>query len=564
MAANDGGSGVGDADRVARLLENLRRAGVWLITSYEGHEELCRLLAIDPGGPFVRDLFAERLKAKVDGMDDGDKRRRVGLLLGVAPGMRGRSPHDLMDVVKETFNERTGTESGSRAFGRANLAARAALARKLLSDPSPLLWTESRHVGIAYVPRPALEAEIDGPLSSGPRIISLIGDSGNGKSRLAHEVLLRHCAATGSVLIRLNASDGESLFESGRTQCAGFFPDIMNPSLASLRDALQQRKIGCALLLDDATDWEAVRNTVNVPPGPIVLTSDREIVPSEVPHATVIVDPMEDEAARALVGRFLADVEAPEIDRFLGATARKPRAIIDCLSIFSEAGLSLGDLCDQLEQQPRMILRSLSRSERSLAHAYDVFLRQLDSDDPHAALLLRIIANLGTSFIYTPVLGDVFDLALERGPQSPPQGEFERCVYVLLTRLHFDWDRHPRPRRDQVAVLEGAFAGSIHLNELTYGILEELTADFAEECFGLADAAFNRANEPKALDWLPGLIYTANFFFWRAHASEGVLLSDGCVAEAPPGYRRQRRRGWPFPPGNASGLADQAQATPSA
>ncbi|WP_147252439.1 hypothetical protein [Micromonospora endolithica] len=521
----------GDVERVARALEELRKAGIWQITSYRGHEPLCELLGIDPEGPFVRALFVDRLKAKVDTMGDDAGKQRIGLLLGVAPGMRGRSPRDLIDVVKETFNQRTGTESASKAFSRDNLRARKALARELLSSPRPSPSTESRHVGIAYVRRPDLETLVDRELSADSKTISLIGDSGNGKSRLAYEVLQRHCAASGSVLVHLHAGEGESLNESASRHCIEWFPDVANPSLAVLHDAFRKRGIGCAYLLDDVADWEVVRRVARMAGVVVVLTSDREIVPSEVPHTTIVVGPMETDAARALVGRFITNIEHPDVDRFLGAAGNKPRAIIDCLSIFAEAGFSLGELCDQLERQPRTVLRSLSRSERSLVHAYDRLLSQLDSDDPNAALLLRIVANVGASFIYTAVLGDIFDLALERGSQSPPRGEFERCLYVLHARLHFDWDRARRPARDQFAMLEYSFLGSVHFNELTYGILAELTADFSEECSALADAAYERAEKGIMVDFGFGEVpvSTASHFFWRAHVSGGVLLSDGCV-----------------------------------
>jgi hypothetical protein len=440
----------------------------------------------------------------------------------------------------KTYGDRLPDRTASRLAGNLHKRMAGELGKRMpspvampreqpvVSAPSVLPAPITKHGEVEYVSRPELEASVEAWLASGVRVLILIGDSGNGKSRLAREVLKRQCNTSDILFVRVNASSRAAIESSLMARCAEFGVTPLGSQFVSLFYALKKTGKNFTFLLDDVPEWNDVRDFVDAEV-PLVITSWTNIVPREVEHYEITVRALKEDQARTLVGRFPIATNAQDVGRFLAAIGRKPRVIIDCLSAFEHPGLSLADLCDQLERQPHIILASLSRSERSLVNAYQLLLIQLDASDPHSALLLRIMVNTGDTYIYREVLQDIFETAVELEDVGYPDGEFKRCLYVLDQRLHFSTP-----------------SSSLELNKMTHAIFVELTHEFSSRSRALVRSAYRRRqlqaqkeqeegrNTPTALalhkffgGW-PDMRSQASFY-WDAYISGASPLSDGCM-----------------------------------
>ncbi|MEU5692670.1 ATP-binding protein [Actinosynnema sp. NPDC020468] len=294
---------------------------------------------------------------------------------------------------------------------------------------------------VAYVDRDDVGGSVaDAVADPAVRLVVVTGDSGNGKSRLVYEVLNRlHADRVGTVHL-FSAESEPTLVESviGRLgdRVAGDAPaDVLPRLLAHL--AARRARGPVVVGLDDVVAYPLVKRFLEVA-DTVVVTAAHDLVPPDVPHTCVRVGPLSVAAGTALVRRFVPDIGDEDARRVLWHTGGKPRVVIDCLSVFATLGMTVDALCDQLSTSPRALLSSVGRGERSVVHAYESFAAELAEHDPRAHELLAVLALTAFRPASEEMLRHVLARLADEAGNPLRAGEFERCLYVVTTRLNLD------------------------------------------------------------------------------------------------------------------------------
>lgn len=354
--------------------------------------------------------------------------------------------------------------------------------------PSPLVMPSLPPGETPYFPRPDDEAAIAALLADEWAVVSLVGPSGVGKSRLAAHVAHARARATGMEVVWIAAR------ETPRSDLvAAIASALAAPSVepATLRRALRSRR--ALLVLDEVElDLDAARAVVGMLPGvPILLTSlVRLDLPGEAVHRVQRLSAAS--GARFLRRRLDASmwnhgVDDAAVARALEVFGGLPLALElaaahpDGLDALTDAVAEGDTALPPLERALDRAYRLLSAPAVELLHALHVPEVSLSASDLEGwlgrerALALQELAELSL------VERDGRRWHLLRGPRRFVAARAQRVP--LLRRSYDDW-----LSRRAVELLAGLFEApaatadeTLHLFDDLFDAIERLPLDEVAE-----------------------------------------------------------------------------------
>jgi hypothetical protein len=264
-----------------------------------------------------------------------------------------------------------------------------------------------------YVARPLFHARFDESVEAGRRIVALVGEPGNGKSRLAREILREKLVDGGTVVyIR-----GDQLPSDLAGSLAAHERPPQSFEITELKSAFvslvcsKQAPVPDYVLLDGMEEKLALIEEL-VPPGTLstVLITSRETISLRGRSVAIIaVKEMKFGEASDLVCKLRPQTTSGECGRLVEAVGARPLPIVQACGFVGDGlSYSISDFCDDIERDAAAALWHVSRPvEWTMTWIYKRLLDSLkDSSDATELLayhVLMLIAFLGR-FPMTPDL----------------------------------------------------------------------------------------------------------------------------------------------------------------
>lgn len=246
----------------------------------------------------------------------------------------------------------------------------------------------------SFVERPAVARAFNQAVSAGAPIIQLVGDVGNGKTRLARELCLR--AAD---------QDRSQVFEiSGRTDMLTPYEVLRharypNVDLARMStwdihvqfdDFFRSAQAPRFVLIDDVTNLDVVQIFNRSGMRSIIAITGTELF--DGPHV-IRVPPMDEAEARALVNHLLAGATDDEVSDLITGAGSRPRFIVEgCRMLAEKRFATAKEVAQSLQLAPRLFfeLAEPAWQERATTY-YAKLLERLRVEHPTAGLLVELL-----------------------------------------------------------------------------------------------------------------------------------------------------------------------------
>lgn len=233
-------------------------------------------------------------------------------------------------------------------------------------------------------------------LAGNATTLLVAGDTGNGKSTLARKALESRSIGIGFKVVLLESSSALSLIQS--------ISEFSGTGASSIQEAssLLFESIGdeprYVVILDNASDWSAVEAIV-FRSTKCLITSESLLVPRDVEHDLLRIDPMDIPQSVELIRTFRQSAETGDAVVFAQLLGGRPRLISDVLGMFNEDDLSMRELINILRPESVDIIAQAgdTMSARAVHTLYRRYIESLEDDSPGAALLLGVIAWIGNS-----------------------------------------------------------------------------------------------------------------------------------------------------------------------
>ncbi len=402
-------------------------------------------------------------------MADSDHKRRIGLIFGLhlvsydsAASLRELA---MVELGEKYLDPHTWVARDRQAFKSLEVAITAVVRQKL---------AQLRELGFAtpYIRRISYHDRVDRLIvEEGHNLIALVGEPGDGKSRLAHGIVSARIRQ-GETRVNLQASFELNLMSRLKAELADHgiqtlssTPEELVPAFAALLcspsaptyviiDNLENPDVLSALVLSNARSI-------------VIVTSREDLLPAGRGYA-VEVEPMTDDEAYQLGRSLLSNHDEGSIKKLVKTLGNRPLAIEHACVGLIVPGMTVNQFCDGFLSRPAQIMRhaKTSRStdpyEQSMTWMYEQILsrvRQRDQDNgTKAAILLELIAFLDSAGIPLELLEEALREA------SPPDDLAMAAVEVIsarreLTRLH---------------LIEMQEDGVLAVHQFTHAILQDI------------------------------------------------------------------------------------------
>ncbi|MEU3198800.1 hypothetical protein [Streptomyces sp. NPDC006996] len=429
------------------------------LTLREAAEVLCGLVSIDTSSGDTRPSYGDYLKIV----------KRKGRFYG------SNSTRDLSRVVREViaakllkmWKESAATQDvPSKPLEPSSNPSSSALEAQEEPTPTALNPFVQETVETPYVRRDEYHRSFSELVSAGHKVILLAGDSGNGKSRLAKEIIAEATQKDMRQSLLLDADDASSLLSSVVRELSRLDVAASSDWMLALLSLMNTERAPKFILLDNVTHWRTVQDIVKAAGRCIVVaTSTRDVFAGTMPCARVDVDSMHHSQSVIMIETLLGETEqrnqAKELNTALGG---KPLAIEQVCAYLSVDGLGsvpnfLGELHTNAAEAMRLPVGDPQRTLTAVYESTLAALRAGGSPSP-AYWLTCIVSHLAD----TPIPVEVLEQAFKSRGESISHGSFVRAVRDLQLRKlikHHD--------------------GNIVMHSLTQGVLRSLLSDDTEE-----------------------------------------------------------------------------------
>ena len=347
-------------------------------------------------------------------------------------------------------------------------------------DASKAIWP--------YLPRPELEEQFAQAVLGGYPIILFVGDKGVGKSRLAHELCLRHAQNDVHQVVVIRFSGHDELDEiaiGSALRERGLDPGKYGLRTARFADMLASDYAPRFTILDGMTDYTTVNSLIL--PG---LRTTLVVTGAQSANGAYIISvpPMTDIQSRELVRSMLINATTDEIGQVISAADNRPGLIEHfCRLLASRVFESAEMLARNIKADPELFFELAEPAWRErLTTYYSHMLESLHSRYPTAALVLELLSLHSWEYCNRNSLERVLGKLLTISDESYLAEVFNEALFRLQSNS---------------LVTDDTKRGRIHLNSLTRIILSEYLSDRKEVIFdrlhvviddGLKDASARR------------------------------------------------------------------------
>jgi hypothetical protein len=402
--------------RVRRQLKEVRAVGLaWLDTSKHAALDVSLLeSAAETVNNYRRTLTRT---AKVDLL----LRHEVGLmtaspsfqellrtLFGLTPETVGKTPEFLRDAAaKQAYQARDHFTHKGRLEDQLLDALATQIVVDCFNDSAQPRHSLDFPEQIPLIPRPALQAEFARYVDEDRyRLISLEGEPGNGKSRLARE-LLRERLAQGGIVIYIR---GERLL----TDIAGVLSDTnfavpmvgggkagkgLKESFAAY---ISSDRFPTYVLLDNIADAALIDELVPPSCRSLVVVTSREDALPQGRGVALPIKEMDDDEAASLVRHIRPETSDSEVELLVTVLGARPLAIVHACGFIGDGhAYTVEQFCKDLSENAATILGKAVRPiEWTLTWIYEHFLTRLQASDDEierdAGVLLEFVSCLAS------------------------------------------------------------------------------------------------------------------------------------------------------------------------
>lgn len=427
-------------------------------------------------------------------------------------------------LAQETWNkteaqrrERVATEvfhQGLSTFRRPDTGAERPfllrLAEALYSLAQPLPRLEPfQNYGTPYIDRTKYHNRFDALLSQGAKLIAFEGEPGNGKTRLADELVAERMRQ-GDTRVFLDASDELRLKVSValalqehtgyQLENHGSDDDVYVRAFATYVCSIEAPTYVLIDNLDDSRLLDTLVPTATR--STVIITSRQQLLPAGRGES-ITVNEMETDEARLLIKMLVPSVLDHELEWLARTLGNKPLAIDHaCTGLLADGFMAVQDFCSAVHRRAAAVMKQAwTPVEQSLSFVYENILDRLQQSQQKHGIKARSLLELIAVFASEAIPGDLLrsTLALTSPPEDPTLVTVEfQAAQKELQRLHL--------------VTYSANGFSIH--KFTQAILRDILREteakyclilhrmFAEK---LADHKPGDAFEESVLDLLPHL-----------------------------------------------------------
>ncbi|MGQ4615198.1 hypothetical protein [Nocardia sp. R7R-8] len=286
----------------------------------------------------------------------------------------------------------------------------------------PLAPTELVPVELPFFQRFEEQDRLRRWINGKGRVLLIAGDSGNGKSSIAIETLKEQPESKIFKKVAVDASSEYALLNSMSQYLASSKID-MATTTKKFAEFLQSLSPLSVLLIDNASDWLSIRELVLASHRTIV-TAEERIIPKNITHSEIQVDPPTSDVAVQIVKSFRSAATEEEAQRFAAAVGRKPRIIVDCLGMFSEAEMSLDEMSECVEIEAVRLLETAGTDERSVHKLYQRYFSRIENENAVVTLCLATLAHLDQTTISRAVVADIVASLVQKRCMEPLSASF--------------------------------------------------------------------------------------------------------------------------------------------
>lgn len=306
--------------------------------------------------------------------------------------------------------------------------------RRHVSVDGVPLWTSS------YVPRAAIQDQFRSYVSTGQRLITLVGQPGSGKSRAAYEFAEQYAQVAGLPGIWLDGSS-EYFLRAGIIRHLRLIgvdvPEEADRLHLSFFAMLCGSPEVSVVVIDNLSNPELLLRVVPRPPTALVLvTSELPCQPSFA-GGQIAVTPMSDDEAFELASQLMPSVRQDSQRHLAYALGLLPLAIAHAAGLLNGSfGIDTEQLIELLEADPSEVLEiEVIENHRALSVVYSSIVDRLRREAPAAWQVLCILSAIHASKVPSDLVNDIYVSLLEQGDAQPSLSAGPISGIATLTKM---------------------------------------------------------------------------------------------------------------------------------
>jgi hypothetical protein len=262
-----------------------------------------------------------------------------------------------------------------------------------------------------YVDRLHYREAFETLVAAGCKLIAFEGEPGNGKTRLADELVAGRMRE-GDTRAYLDASsrivlmrDVIDVLQRQAIYRVGDYASTDDTLFYVFAAFICSQDAPTYLIIDNLEDSGMLE--ILIPPSarPIVVITSRESLLPKGRGKSLTVMPMDDGEAQRLATSLLSDESEPDVEWLVRALGNKPLAIDHvCSGLLADRFMTVQEFCDAFDRRAAEVMKhTKSPGEESLALIYEAVLSRLrqsyEENGIKARVLLELIAFVGSQRI---------------------------------------------------------------------------------------------------------------------------------------------------------------------
>jgi len=341
---------------------------------------------------------------------------------------------------------------------------------------------------VSFIPRQGYRQQFDELLDNGQKFIAFVGEPGNGKTRLADELVATR-VRPGERRVNLRAHDPAFLMNGIAGALAEAKIDTYDKREGELERAFAayvcSPEAPAYVVVDDATDAEILDRLFPLGTRSVVVITSRGSPLPEGRGAAIHVKEFESPQATDFAHHLLPDASDSDVELLTGTLGNRPLAIqLVARNLLFGSTMTVLEFQTAFDADAAAVMqRAGNVAKENYTWIYAEVFAELERVDQKAAWLLRFIAFLAPEEVPLPLLRAA--LAVASPPERP---ELEVVEFqAALRRLHARF------------LIEISYDGVMAIHSFTQSMLRSLLREQAVEiCLYLHDVLRDAFRDAKA------------------------------------------------------------------
>ncbi|MGH4012997.1 MAG: hypothetical protein ACRDSL_03495, partial [Pseudonocardiaceae bacterium] len=246
-----------------------------------------------------------------------------------------------------------------------------------------------RNYSTPYIVRPKYDDAFESLITKDNRLIAFEGEPGNGKTRLADELVAKRLGRrdtridldAGSATVLMSQISGIlSRYADGKVKTYPSDPDALIRAFAAF---ICSADAPAYLVVDNISDVQLLDRLVPPSARSLTVITSRD---NTLPHGrgvSLTVEGMEDDEARQFAALLLPRMALHDIDHLINTLGNKPLAIDHaCTGLLADGYMTVQEFCTAFQRHAAVVMKQAkSPGEESLSFIYEQVLSRLREQD---------------------------------------------------------------------------------------------------------------------------------------------------------------------------------------